>query len=157
MIQSNYLSDMNNQQLLILYSNVMEELRNRDIIRSGNNPVADYAEKVAVEKLKLNRAGKEAKGFDASDNLGNYYQIKGRRITKYNNSRQLGVIRNLDDKLFNYLIAVFFYEDFTVKEIWKIPHSFIKANSTFSSLQNGYILIANNNILSSGIGVERIQ
>lgn len=134
----------------------MEELRNRQLIRSSNNPVADYAEKVAVEELGLIRAGKEEKGHDAKDKAGKNYQIKGRRITRHNKSRQLGVIRYLDEKLFDYVIAVIFNEDFTVKEIWKIPHQFIKENSRYSSLQNGHIFIADPYLLSHGEGVERV-
>lgn len=43
----NNLDNINEQDLLKLYSDLMEELRNRELIRSSNNPVADYAEKVA--------------------------------------------------------------------------------------------------------------
>ncbi len=91
------------------------------MVRSSNNPVADYAEKIAVELMGLTRADKEERGYDALDSRGIKYEIKGRRITRHNNSRQLGVIRNLDEELFNYLIAVVFNEDFSVKEIWKVP------------------------------------
>jgi hypothetical protein len=69
----------------------------------------------------------------------------------------LGVIRNLEEKLFDYLIAVIFNEDFTVKEIWKIQYRYVKENSRFSKHQNGHILIANPELLSTGKGVERIQ
>ena len=152
------LKNMNAQELLQLYSHLMEELRERDIIRSSNNPVADYAEKVAVKRLGLVRVSKEERGYDAIDKEGKKkYQIKGRRITKHNSSRQLGVIRNLDEKLFHYLIAVLFNEDFTVKEIWKIPYLFIKKNSRYSEHQNGHIFIADSDQLSHGKGVERIR
>ena len=116
---------MNEQSLLNLYSDLMEELRNRELIRSSNNPVADYAEIIAVESLDLSRADKEARGYDAIDEDNDIkYQIKGRRITRHNKSRQLGVIRNIEEKLFDYLLAVIFNEDFTVSEIWKIPRLF---------------------------------
>ena len=121
--------NMSDQKLLQLYSQLMEELRNRDIVRSSNNPVADCAEKVAVERLGLIRGGKEERGYDAMDSEKKRYQIKGRRITRHNSSRQLGVIRNIEERLFDYLIAVIFNEDFTLSEIWKIPYLFIKENS----------------------------
>ena len=50
------LKKFNESDLLKLYCDLMEELRNRGIIRSSNNPVADYAEKKAVEILHLQRA-----------------------------------------------------------------------------------------------------
>jgi hypothetical protein len=145
------------QQLLILYSDLMEELRIRSVIRSSNNPVADYAEKVAVESLNLIRANKEELGYDAIDPSNNRYQIKGRRTTKHNKSRQLGVIRNLNSRPFDFLVTVIFNEDFSVNEIWKIPFDFIEPNSRYSSHQNGHIFIANPDLLSSGSGVIRIK
>ncbi len=150
------LKDMDEQTLLHLYSDLMDELRDRELIRSSNNPVADYAEKVAVETLHLERAGKEAKGYDAIDGHIKY-QVKGRRITRHNNSRQLGVIRNLDEKLFDFIVAIIFNEDFSIKEIWKIPHQFIKENSRYSKIQNGHIFIAALNSLSRSKVVERIR
>ncbi|MFC1993064.1 DUF6998 domain-containing protein [Chloroflexota bacterium] len=148
---------MNNKELLQLYSGLMEKLRERNIIRSSNNPVADYAEKVAVEYLGLTRAAKEAKGYDAIDSEEKRYQVKGRRITRHNKSRQLGVIRNLDEKLFDYVIAVLFNEDFTVSEIWEIPYRFIKENSRYHKQLNGHIFIADPNLLSQGKGILKIQ
>lgn len=151
------LQNMNEKTLLRLYSDLMEELRDRALIRTSNNPVADYAEKIAVERLGLSRVGKEERGYDALDKQKRRYQIKGRRITRHNKSRQLGVIRNLEEHLFDYLIAVIFNEDFSLNEIWKVPYRFVKENSRFSKHQNGHILIANPALLSVGKGVERIR
>jgi hypothetical protein len=150
------LKSMGELALLKSYAELMEELRDRGIIRSGNNPVADYAEKVAVERLRLKRVGKEEKGFDALDVQGYRYQIKGRRITKHNSSRQLSVIRNLGDRLFDYLVAVIFDESFKVKEIWEIPCGFVREHSRFSEHQNGHIFYAKPEILTLGEGVKRI-
>lgn len=144
-------------ELLTAYSELMEELRQRNIVRTSNNPVADYAEKVAVERLRLKQVGKEEKGFDALDVQGYRYQIKGRRITKHNSSRQLSVIRNLGDRLFDYLVAVIFDESFKVKEIWTIPYEFVKEYSRHSAHQNGHIFHAKPEILTLGKGVKRIQ
>jgi hypothetical protein len=157
MVTSDKLKNMDEQRLLKLYSELMEELRDRELIRSSNNPVADYAEKIAVEYMGLTRLGKEERGYDAVEKNKQRYQIKGRRVTRHNNSRQLGVIRNLDEKLFDYLIAVIFNEDFSVNEIWKVPYRFVKENSRFSKHQNGHILTANPGLLSASKGVERIR
>ena len=153
----NKLGDMNDQKLLGLYADLMEELRSRELVRSSNNPVADYAEKVAVEYLGLQRAPKEERGFDALDKQKKKYQIKGRRITRHNKSRQLGVIRNLEEKLFDYLIAVIFNEDFSEFEIWQIPYNFIKKNSRFSKHQNGHIFLAKPNLMLSSKTVKRMK
>jgi len=126
----------------------MEELRQRKLVRSSNNPVSDYAEKITCEKMNLIQEQGSNKGYDAVDERkGIKYQIKARRLTSHNKSRQLGVIRNLDQKLFDYLIAVIFDENFSLKEIWKIPHEKIKEYARHSEHQNGYILILNESIL----------
>lgn len=142
--------------LLKLYAELMEELRDKGLIRTSNNPVADYAEKVAVERLKLHRSPKEERGYDATDSKGKKYQIKGRRTTRHNQSRQLGVIRNLDQKLFDYLVAVIFNEQFETKEIWKIPYGFVANHSRWSAHQNGHIFHANPAILASHKHVQRV-
>lgn len=78
---------------------------------------------------------------------GDKYQIKSRRLTKHNRSRQLGVIRNLDQKLFDYLIAVIFNEFLIPQEIWQIPIDMIPKYAKFSEHQNGHILILAGSIL----------
>ena len=156
MVKIAKLDSLSEVNLLRLYSELMEELRRRQVIRTGNNPVADYAEKIAVERLELKRAGKEERGYDALDTEGHRYQIKGRRVTKHNASRQLSVIRDLDEKLFDYLIAVIFDEKYKIQEIRQIPNEFVKGNSKWSQHQNGYIFYAKPEVLQSGKKVKRI-
>ena len=146
MNEANSLEDKGDDELLNLYAQLLEELRRRGLTRTNNNPVADYAEKVVIDKLGLKQAQKEAKGYDAVD--GDIkYQIKGRRITRHNRSRQLGVIRNLDELLFDFLVAAIFDESFALTEMWKIPHSAIKRYASWSKHQNGYILHLQGNLL----------
>jgi len=134
--------------LLQLYSRLMEELRKRKLIRSSNNPVSDYAEKIVCEKFKLSIQKKSSKGYDAIDEKsGVKYQIKARRVTSHNKSRQLGVIRNLDQKLFDYLIAVIFDESFMPIEIWRIPREAVQKYARYSEHQNGHILILTGKVL----------
>ena len=156
MSQEIVLKSVSDLELLKLYADLLEELRDRELTRTSNNPTADYAENVAAEKLGLTRAGKEERGYDATDAKGHKYQIKGRRITRHNNSRQLGVIRDLEANLFDYLVAVIFDESFAVLEIWKVPFEFVQSNSRWSEHQNGHIFQAKSSLLSMGRKVERI-
>lgn len=140
--------NIDDEELLRLYGKLMEELRQRKLIRSSNNPVSDYAEKIICDRLGLSQATKSRKGYDAIDeNTGIKYQIKARRLTKLNTSRQLGVIRNLNQKLFDYLIAVIFDESFRPIEIWRIPRETIPKYARFSDHQNGYILVLTGKVL----------
>lgn len=156
MLELYNLKSMKPAELLRLYAELMEELRDRGLVRTSNNPVADYAEKVAVEELSLQRASKEERGYDAMDNKGRKYQIKGRRITRHNKSRQLGAIRNIDQGLFDYLVAVIFNERFEIVEMWRIPFDFVKNNVTWSKQVNGHIFQAKPGLLESDKRVERV-
>jgi len=147
---SGMLKAFRNNHLLHLYCDLMEELRERNIVRSGGNPVSDYGEKIVAERMNLKLSMGSNKGYDAIDeNTGNRYQIKSRRLTKHNgtSSKQLGIIRNLDQKLFDYLVAVIFDEFLEPKEIWQIPFDVIPKYSKFSEHQNGHILILAGDIL----------
>ena len=140
--------NLREKELLQLYGRLMEELRQRKLIRSSNNPVSDYAEKIVCEKLKLALQAKSSKGYDALDERnGTKYQIKARRLTRHNKSRQLGVIRNLDQRLFDYLIAVIFDESFKPIEVWRIPRETIPKYARYSSHQNGHILVLTGEVL----------
>ena len=89
-------------ELLAVHSRVLDELQHREVIRSKNNPTGDYAEWLVKEGLGLQLAPPSAKGFDATDSLGLRYQIEGRGITPKNTSTQLGVIRNLVGRNFDF-------------------------------------------------------
>ena len=97
---------LNIRELLELYSSIMKELMGRKIIRTSNNPVADIAEYLVSQKMHLELAINSMPGYDALDKKGARYQIKSRRITTHNKSRQLGVIRNLDQNKFDFLVGV---------------------------------------------------
>lgn len=156
MLKRAELRAMEAAELLALYAELIEELRDRELVRTSNNPVADYAEKVAVERLNLSRAHKEEKGYDATDGKHRRYQVKGRRITRHNRSRQLSVIRNLDERPFDYLVAVVFDESFRVAEMWEIPYEFVKKYSKWSAHQNGHIFHAKPDLLLADKRVRRV-
>ena len=124
--------------LLSLYAELLNELRKRGAIRSTNNPVADYAEYLCEKALSLTRAEKSTKGFDATDSSGSRFQIKGRRVTSHNKSRQLGVLRELDDRPFDYLAAVLFRENFVIWKACLVPLDQVRINSRFVERSNSW-------------------
>ena len=142
------LKTLKDKELLRLYNDLMEELRERQLVRSSNNPVSDYAEKIVADLMSLTLQRGSNKGYDALDEkTGLRYQIKGRRLTKHNSSKQLGVIRNLDQSLFDYLIAVIFNNYCEPVEIWQIAREIIPKYSKYSEHQNGHILLVQGDLL----------
>ncbi len=113
----------------------MDELKSRGILRSRNNPVADLSEYLISRSLGLTLENNSKVGYDAIDQQGIRYQIKG-RVTK----SQLGIIRNLGEKQFDFLMGVIFDPKYEVSHAAKIPHSAIKEYARFNEHQNGHIL-----------------
>ena len=136
-------------ELLCLYSSIVEELRERNVIRTSNNPVADYAEYLVAQKMGLSLATSSTAGYDALNKKGIKYQIKSRRNTIHNNSKQLGVIRNLDEKKFDFLIGIIFNSNFNVIMAYQIPVDIISRYSRFSNHQNGYIFRLTGDVLNN--------
>jgi hypothetical protein len=127
----------------------MDELIRRGVIRSRNNPVADYAEWLTSGALGLRLEAKSNKGFDALDpRTATRYQIKGRRITLENKSRQLGVIRDLDAHHFDKLIGVVFTGGFSVKEGYIISYRGVKKHAKYNEHQRGHVLHLDQSVIS---------
>ncbi len=128
-------------QLLALYADILHELRQRAIIRSTNNPAADYAEYLVATALDLDLATNSTAGYDATDRMdGTRYQIKGRRPTMKNPSRQLGAIRNLPARHFDYLAGVLFAEDFSVARACLIPAAVVEREAIYIAHTNSWML-----------------
>jgi hypothetical protein len=147
MMVSSNLSSSSVEELLILFADILDELKKRGVTRSRNNPVADYAEWLVARKLDLNLEGRSTSGFDARSRDGVRYQIKTRRLDATNKSRLLGVIRNYEKNEFDYLVGILFNRDFKVVKTYKIPHECIKDHSRFSEHQNGHLLHLSGKIL----------
>ena len=129
------------KQLLMLHAALIEELRKRQVVRSSNNPVADYTEYLVTEKLGLARTKNSTAGHDAEDEKGVKYQIKGRRVTPHNNSRQLSAIRDLDTRPFDQLVGVIFQADFSIEYAGIVPYEVVKEQSTFVARTNSHRFI----------------
>ena len=54
-------------ELMRLFADVMEELKKKDVVRTRNNPVGDYAEWLTRQAFSLTRAPNSNKGFDGVD------------------------------------------------------------------------------------------
>ena len=124
--------------LLKLHVEVADELRRRAITRSANNPTGDLAEYVFRKAFGWEPAGNSNANFDAVDSEGKLYQIKGRRVTRFNPSRQLSAIRDLAGGHFHFLAGVIFAEDFSVQRAAIIPHAVVVASAAFVARTNSH-------------------
>jgi hypothetical protein len=134
--------------LLALHAKVADELRARGITRSANGPTGDLAEYLFCKAFGWEQAGNSHANFDAIGPHGLRYQIKGRRITRFNNSRQLSAIRNLADVKvhFNFLAGVLFNEDYSVMRAALIPYAVVLQQAKFVEHTNSYLFLLRDEI-----------
>lgn len=148
------LDPLTNKQLIELWASVMSKLRERQIVRTFNNPTGDIAEALAADHLGLTVVdANSVKGHDAVDPQGLRYQVKARRVTSSNKSRQLGAIRDLHTNPFDVLVAVFFDEAMTMTEMWTMPPEVVSDYARFSSHTKAHLLRFAGDVLTD----DRVQ
>ena len=140
------LSEMTPPQLLALHAKLCDELQSRGITRSANNPTGDLAEYLFCKAFGWTQAGNSHANVDAVDSGGFRYQIKGRRITRRNKSRQLSAIRDLVGGHFHFLAGVLFNEDYTVLRAGLIPHAVALDRATFVEHTNSHKFLLRDDI-----------
>lgn len=134
------LRELSVKELLKQHSAIIDELIRRKIVRTKNNPVGDYTEWLVANGLGLELENNSSAGYDGVDSKGVKIQIKGRRITPENKSRQLSAIRKLEEKDFDQLAAVIFNENYEIIDAVLIPHEVIEVYASYRSHANAHIL-----------------
>lgn len=152
----NDLKCLSNRQLLKLYAELMTEMRTRDLVRSSNGPGADIAEGLVAKALSLTLNTASTAGYDGVDPQGRKIEVKCRRITPHNGSRQLSVIRNLESAHFDFLAGVLFNEDFSVMRAALIPFDVVKEHAVFVKHTNGWKFVLRDSVWALA-GVEDIS
>ena len=141
------LTVLTESELLQIHADVIDELVNRGVVRTGNNPIGDYTEWLVCERLGLLLQPNSRASYDGIDSQGNRYQIKGRRTKRATGNVQLSVIRNLEQQGFDFLIAVVYNSDYTIRFAAKIPHSIVSEIATYRAHVNGHVPIIRENVL----------
>jgi hypothetical protein len=101
------LTQLTAAELLRCHADIGTELRRREIVRS-ENITGDMAEYLFCRAFGWTPATNSKAHFDAVDKDGIHYQIKGRRLTPANQSRELGAIRDIAGRHFNFLAGLLF-------------------------------------------------
>lgn len=141
-------------ELLRLHARVMRELAIREVVRTRNNPVADYAELLVCRALSLKRAGRSTKGYDAEDAEGQRYEIKARRLSEEARSQVLSPIRDLDGVHFQHLVVVVFRDDYTVERALRLPRERIAAHGAYRKHINGWVIPVRESLWSDTQAVD---
>jgi len=146
--QRHALSAESAPSLLALYSAVVEELHGRGVVRSTNNPVGDYAEYLTARAFGLSLAGNSSIGYDAVSDNGIRYQVKSRRLTPRNSSRQLSAIRGLEPEAdpFDFLVGILFTADFEVLRAALVPVAVVRELAVRNDYVNAWRLILRDSV-----------
>lgn len=142
------LSNLGNSELLALHCQVMGLLRERNVVRSANNPVADYTESLVAKALGATLVTASQAGYDAVGPDGTRYQVKGRRLTVANGSTQLSAIRNLDKAPFDHLAAVVYDANLAVLYAGLIPLSVVQQLGRYRAHTNSHTLHFRRSVLA---------
>jgi hypothetical protein len=133
-------------ELLALHAATLDQLRVRGIVRSANAPGGDYAELLFTRAFGWTRNENSAIGCDATDWSGRRYQIKSRRLSELNGSRQLSALRRLPEQPFDYLAAVLFEKDYKVAKAAMIPHEVVASRARFQQHTNSWTFFLDDNV-----------
>lgn len=142
------LSDLTDKELLQLQASATNELKARGVVRTQNNPLGDYTEWLVARALDLDLQTNSKAGYDGVSKDGVRIQIKGRRVTPANKSRQLSAIRKYAKQDFDVLAAVIYDEHFNIIEALLIPYEVVGEYASYRAHVNAHILILQGPILS---------
>lgn len=132
---------LSNRELLQLWSRVMAELRERNVVRSSNNPVGDHCELLVAAHYGVKPVGGSNPGYDLIRDGGARVQVKGRRV--HSKSPDVGhwsVMHGLDEHAFDEVVAVVLNEDYSVREAWTVPWEAAKRLGRWNKANKGWVL-----------------
>ena len=112
------LSEMPTRQLLALWAQSLRELRDREIVRTFNNPIGDIAEALVALHYQGERGSFSQASWDVRTRRGELLQVKALRRTGAKTRRNLSPVRSDG---YDAVIVVIFAEDLRVEQALRVP------------------------------------
>lgn len=134
---------LDNGELLGLWSALMSELRERGVIRSGNNPIGDYCEFLVAAHYQVEPEAGSTAGHDLVTADGVRVQVKARRLTQDGKlPPHYSTMRNLDSEPppFDVLVALILNLDFSVRDAWEVSIDAVRRHACYRAHVNGWVL-----------------
>jgi hypothetical protein len=124
-------------KLLADWAAIMRALRDRDVIRTNNNPVGDIAEAIVAEHFDGKRGSFSQAGWDVITPEGERLQVKSMRRTPTSKRRNLSPIR---DSAYDAVVVVILDENFQVTEGLKADREVVEELFCHRPYVNGRII-----------------
>lgn len=131
----------------------MAELRERDVIRTSNNPIADIAEALVHEHFGGERGSFNQPGWDVRTPSGDRLQVKAMRRLPTGKRRNLSPIR---DQNYDAVIAVIFNENFELECALRMSRELVEELFPHKTYVNGRIISITKKLFGNP-EVERID
>ena len=138
------LRNKSDAELIALYGEVMGELHERGVVRSGNNPIADMAERIIADYYGVDPEPPNNKSFDVLSKGGIKVEVKALRRTKASR-RNLSPLRTFD---FDYVAAVVFEMDMRLVEAVFVPVDAVREHAGWSNTWQAHRLSITKKLLN---------
>lgn len=139
-------TSLSESELLQAHAAVIDELVRRGVVRTRNNPIGDFTEWLVCDRLSLEIQPNSKSSYDGIDSKGTRYQIKGRRIERGSTAAQLSVIRNLEEQSFDFLVAVIYNPDYSIRFGAMIPHFVVQKIAMYRKHVNGHVALIRDSV-----------
>jgi hypothetical protein len=116
------LSKLTTRELLALWAQSLRELRDREVVRTFNNPIGDIAEALVALRYDGERGSFSQASWDVRTPSGELLQVKALRRTGAKTRRNLSPVRSDG---YDAVIVVIFTEDLRVDETIRIPQAVV--------------------------------
>src|SRR4051812_4880969 len=125
---------MSNRELLEVWTESLEELRRRGVVRTYNNPIGDIAEAIVARHYGGVRGTFAQAAWDVA--VGEeLLQVKACRRATAGTRLGFSPVRHRDG--YTALILVVFTADMRVEQAWRIPCDVVNDLAAFNSHVNG--------------------
>jgi hypothetical protein len=136
-------------ELLTLSRRILTELREREVIRTGNAPAGDYAELLVRLATRGKLASNSQPSWDVLTPAKEKLQVKARVVTNPRTigERQLSVFRSWK---FHAAVIVLFDDEFRVWRAARLPVRVIRSSGRLRNYIRGTVVFATDDLLDRG-------
>jgi hypothetical protein len=135
-------------ELLSLSRRSLQELRRRNVVRTGNAPIGDYAELLVMRATgAANLEPPSNRSWDVETPAGERLQVKARIVSDPKNpgQRQLSVFRSFT---FDAAVVVLFDDACAVWKAMYLPSAVVEARALKAERVGGHTLYARDDLLN---------
>lgn len=147
------LSEMSTRELLALWSHALRELRDREVVRTFNNPIGDIAEALVALHYGGERGSFAQASWDVKTREGELLEVKALRRTGAKTRRNLSPVRSDG---YDAVIIVIFAEDLRVDEAIRVPREVVNELFAWNEHVAGRIIRVTKKLLEHP-GARRID